>query len=658
VLRFFDAIELSASHIYESALPLSPSSSVVRARYLNQESTNVNFNVIDDAWDSCIRTIRSQSVTNSAVFSHKDDLVAVGEWGIVEIFEAATGQRRATLITNYPVGSLAFSPNDTILASGQWDSIDGRVDVWDLQTGGHIGTLKGHNKDINSIEFSPCGNMIATCSDDCTVRIWNTFPLDCRYILEGHSKRISDVCWSASGSTIISGSEDKTIKVWSVSDQQCSQTLTIQTGGPVYSLATSPDSSLVAARSNDGIVKLYDAESGHVFHTILVNVEYISLIRFLNRDYIMCLANDHEGGKFGIFDLTTNVGLLTFECGGRGRAMSSDGTRVVSEQYHVVKIWQIDTATQNQDVAQDTLIQDEHHRTKGVKKMLKKMKSVFTFAHHKNHVETSQESQATSRHTGAVHCVTFSEDGQLVASGSEDKTVKVWDTSTGQCLTTFCGHRGSVHRVTLSPDSKLCASFGWDGVVQIWKVRTGKRVSTFDCHNWLDDMRDISFSLDGTQLVSLSQVRVELWNVATGDCLASMKVELDKFTDISFGVDGSSIILRDRDDAIQRWTLSSVHNPTVTHINNLTTSLPRLPMYFLPIQDMDQPTTLPDIFLHQYHCDERRSWILDNQSRQMLWIPPDLKGYCHGENVAFVSSSGGVTIGHFSNAGTVRHSVM
>jgi WD40 repeat protein len=657
VLRFFDAIELSASHIYESALPLSPSSSVVRARYLNQESANVNFSVIDDAWDSCIRTIRSQTMVSCAVFSHKDDLVAVGGRNIVEIFEAATGQRRATLITSYSAKSLAFSPNDTILASGQLNFTDSMVEVWDLQTGGHMGTLKGHTKGINSIEFSPCGNMIATCSDDRTIRVWNTFSLDCRYLLEGHLERVLDVHWYASGRTIISRSSDKTIKVWSVSDQQCSQTLTIQTSGPVYSLATSPDSSLVAAGSNGRMVTLYDAESGDVFHTILVNVEDIDSIRFLNRDKIMCLGNDHEGGKFGIWDLTKSVEVLTFKCEERACAMSSDGTRVVSEQHYVVKIWQTDTAAKNRDVAQGTPIQNKDHRTKGVKKMLKKMKSAFTFAHHKNHGEMSQESQTTSRHTSQVDCVTFSDDGQLVASGSRDKTVKIWDASTGQCLTTFCGHRSSVNVVTLSPDSKLCASWGFDHVIRIWQVRTGKQVSTFDYHHYLYGM---SFSQDGTQLVSLSQDEVKLWNVATGDCLASMNV-FSNFTDISFGVDGSSIILRDRDDAIQRWTLSSasVHNPTVTHINNSTTSLPWLPMNFLPIQDMNQPTTSPDVFLHRYRCDEQRSWILDNKNRRMLWIPPDSKGYyCHGENVVFGSSSGGVTIGHFSNAGTVRRSVI
>jgi WD40 repeat protein len=650
VLRFFDAIELSASHIYESALPLSPSSSLVRARYLNQELTNVNFSIIDDAWNSCIRTIRSQRYVCNAVFSHKDDLVAIGEAGVVEIFEAATGQRRATLMTEgYDVTSLSFSPDDNILVSGSgaW-SDDPKVDVWDLQTGGRIGTLKGRIHGLRSIEFSPCGNMIATSSGGHTVQIWNMFSLDCRCFIEDHSQEISCVCWSGSGSKVISGSFDETVQVWSISDKECSQTLTIHTGGPVYSVASSPDSTLIAAGSRN-ILQAFDAETGEVLHTISMNLGDIYSIRFLNQDQIMCMATYDR--KFGIWDLTKSEEVLTFECGGRGCAMSSDGTRVVSRLWNVVNIWQTDTLIQNQDVAQDIPIQNKHHRTKPMK-MLKMIKSAFKFPHSKNRATTPQESQDTRRYTDytdQVSCITFSIDGQVVASGSWDETAKIWDTSTGQCLTTFRDHRDRVYEVKLSPDSKLCASWGLDDVIRIWNVRTGNQVSTFR-HD--DHLRSMCFSLDGTQLVYLSKSEVTLLDVRTGDCFASMQVEHEKFTDITFGVDGSSIILRGyNDDYIERWILSSAHNLNQT--DNSTTPLPRMPMVFVPIHDM-VPPIFPDVSPPQYHYDQQSSWVMDSQNRRMLWIPPDSQGYCHGEKVVLGSQSGRVTMVYFKNVRTAR----
>jgi hypothetical protein len=159
-----------------------------------------------------------------------------------------------------------------------------------------------------------------------------------------------------------------------------------------------------------------------------------------------------------------------------------------------------------------------------------------------------------------------------------------------------------------------------------------------------DSPNDMSFSLGGTQLVSLSASEVKLLDITTGDCLASMKSKSGKFSGISFGVDGSSIILRDRDNEIQRWTLSSAYNPNHTH--NSTTS--HLPMIFVPIQDMEPPT-LPDISPNHYHYDERKPWVLDKQNRRMVWVLPESKAYFHGEKVVFVSRSGRVTMVNFPN---------
>jgi WD40 repeat protein len=166
VLRFFDAIELSVAHIYESTVSLLPSSSLVRLRYQDQGSKDVNLRVTGDTWDVSVRTIRSQGYVSLAVFSHKDGFVAVGEEDVVEIFEVVTGQQRASLMTKHVVWSLAFSSDDNILV-GRYPV--GEVNMWDLQTSGLMGTLKGHTKYIKSIKFSPCENMIPTCSDDCTI---------------------------------------------------------------------------------------------------------------------------------------------------------------------------------------------------------------------------------------------------------------------------------------------------------------------------------------------------------------------------------------------------------------------------------------------------------------------------------------------------------
>jgi WD40 repeat protein len=75
--------------------------------------------------------------------------------------------------------------------------------------------------------------------------------------------------------------------------------------------------------------------------------------------------------------------------------------------------------------------------------------------------------------SGLVSSVCFSPDGTLLASGSFDMTVKVWDVGSGECVKTLSGHRGRVLSVCFSPDGTLLASGSWDGEVKVWDVGSG-----------------------------------------------------------------------------------------------------------------------------------------------------------------------------------------
>jgi Tol biopolymer transport system component len=125
-------------------------------------------------------------------------------------------------------------------------------------------------------------------------------------------------------------------------------------------------------------------------------------------------------------------------------------------------------------------------------------------------------------HEGSVYSVGFSPDGQQLASGSFDSTIKIWDVTTGKVLNTLKGHESRVWSVGFSPDGKQLASGSGDKTIKIWDVTTGKVLNTLKGHESL--VLSVGFSPDGKQLASGSfDNTIILWdldldNLVTSGC--------------------------------------------------------------------------------------------------------------------------------------------
>ena len=115
-------------------------------------------------------------------------------------------------------------------------------------------------------------------------------------------------------------------------------------------------------------------------------------------------------------------------------------------------------------------------------------------------VQTGEELKLLTGHTGRVESMSFSPDGQTLASGSRDDTVRVWDASTDSHLRTLTGHPNAVNSVAFSPDGKMLASSSADKTICLWNVATGKHTRMPTGH--LKDIYSVAFSPDAQTLAS------------------------------------------------------------------------------------------------------------------------------------------------------------
>jgi WD40 repeat protein len=152
--------------------------------------------------------------------------------------------------------AFAFSNDRELLASA---SEDGTVRLWNTTTKKRIRKLKSSDP-ITAVVFSPDGQLVASASEDNTVRLWNPIIGEQLFNLEGHSDAVRAVAFSPDGQLLASASDDKTVRLWDSFTGENLQVLK-EHSHPVDGVAFSPDGALLASASGDRTIILWTEEA-------------------------------------------------------------------------------------------------------------------------------------------------------------------------------------------------------------------------------------------------------------------------------------------------------------------------------------------------------------------------------------------------------------
>jgi WD40 repeat protein len=476
-------------------------------------------------WDAVtgqeLLTLRGR---HGVAFSPDGRRLALADATAVRVCDATTGEEVLTLRGHTGrVFTVEYSPDGKRLASV---SVDGTAKLWDAATGQELLTVRGHLGNVLGVAFSPDGKRLASAGDDGAVKVWDATTGQELLTLLGHGQAVDSVTFSPDGKRLASAGRDRTVKLWDAVTGREVLTLwgrdwnLFHVPAGIRSVAFSPDGKRLAAAGWDRAVRVWDAATGQEVFTFRGHTDVVRSVAFSPDG--RRLASTGEDQTVKVWDATTGQEARTFpgDAGGvSSAAFSPDGQWVAAAGVRGLRVRNLATGREVLPVGQDNrrarslTFSADGTRLAGVTDQ----GTVAVWA-----TATGQAVQRLAGNLQDIHSAAFSPDwGRLaLADGS---AVRVCDPTAGVQLATLRGNRpGGIYTLAFAPGGKRLALVDDDsGPVELWDVATGKVLLTLGGHT--GQIFSLAFSPDGRRLAAADPGAVTVWDTTTGQILVTLR---------------------------------------------------------------------------------------------------------------------------------------
>lgn len=542
-------------------------------------------------------------------------------------------------------------------------------DSWSAE----LQVLEGHSETVTSVVFSPNGQLLASGSDDGTVRLWETMTGTLLYILRGHLTKVTSTAFSPNSQLLVSGSIDRQVQLWETTTGALQQTIKAHSSG-VESVAISSNGLLLATGSQGGIVKVWDIATG-------------TLLRILEREHDSAvgsvifspdsrlLAAGFTDGNIWLWDVKTNCLQQVLEHEyqmGWQVTFSPDGHLLRSGSIRHSGIWNAPNDGPWRDITGSLSFSPLFVFSTDCRLLASCSGGTVVFIWD---TKTGALRQTIECHSGNITSIAFSPDGSLLASGSVDRTIRLWDTRNSSLKQTpkSPGGSGPVCSVKFSLDGRFLASINsslglWnvqtgtllrtisprdgvrsmafspvDGVLasasfsalDLWDIMTGRLKQSLENRKFssLTGTKPLAFSPDGRLLASCHDYTIRLWDTVTGEIQQSLEGHSSPIDSATFSSDGRLLASSSYDRTIRLWNTKTGQLCQTAPVTGGATSLEfskddsflysNKGTLHIGSKHFDQISRLPDPKI----SITPEQWIALND-QEVMWLPPEYRATC------------------------------
>ncbi len=459
--------------------------------------------------------------------------------------------------------------------------------------------FKAHKGSITSISYSPDGKILASGSEDNTIKLWSMPEGKLIKVLKGHYKYVSSMCFSPDGKILISGGADKKINFWEVSDGKLLKSLS-EHKESIKSISISPDGNMLASSGADqisnfwSIPKLSSLISGdqsisklrtwrnfrflepninkewNISEDIIVRVGNFK-IQIINtsgklikkrlmywRDKTICISPDNKYIAIGSLGPVYVYELPNLKRVAKIKSLSSVDSIVISQKNKMM-VSSIGTqiiVTGFPKEGKKKFVTDDSDI---IKSLYFSEDEKFLFSENdlgikKWTVKNGTLTSPVEFQTKLIEAVSFNPNGEMIATVGDNGSVKIYSRSDGKLIKTLKGDYDSINSVCFSPDGTMLAFVSNGNAISSWSIPEGNLLHTL--METTSDINSICFSPDGKIMASggLNKT-IYLWSLPDGKLLKILDGHKNSVNSVSISPDGKILVSGSSDNTIKLWTL-------------------------------------------------------------------------------------------------------